>query len=153
MQSTCTIQKYDDDSIYITATWSEDMIKTVIDKALEGYRLVPNTVNMTMAVKQLVMSKNESKTNPEPVVEAPVGDADKQLPLDLDDDSIAEQEVVEEVVEAPTETTKPTVTDAQIAALNGNKDKLEALGRTLGVELKKSKSFSNMVNDLKDALK
>jgi len=58
--------------------------------------------------------------------------------------TVAEAIVVPEVVTPDLETA--------ITSFNGDKNKLEEYGKTLGIDLKKNKKFGNMVKDLKDYL-
>ena len=121
-----SIEKYDDESIYLTGASGEDFLKTVAEKAKEGYTVVENTVMLNMYVKRCVMKKPEQV-----VLKAPVGLADS---------------IPTEPVKQPV----PTYSQAVIGSLKGDKNKLEQYGKELGVELKKSKSFENMVKDLED---
>ena len=121
-----SIEKYDDESIYLAGASGEDFLKTVAEKAKEGYTVVENTVMLNMYVKRCVMKKPEQVD-----LKAPVGLADS---------------IPTEPVKQPV----PTYSQAVIGSLKGDKNKLEQYGKELGVELKKSKSFENMVKDLED---
>lgn len=117
-----SIEKYDDESIYLAGASGEDFLKTVAEKAKEGYSIVENTVMLNMYVKRCVMKKNSTV-----VVED------------------SKQEPVQSSTKQPS-----TYSQAVIGSFKGDKNKLEQYGKEFGVELKKSKSFENMVKDLED---
>lgn len=117
-----SIEKYDDESIYLAGASGEDFLKTVAEKAKEGYSIVENTVMLNMYVKRCVMKKT-----PTVVVEG------------------SKQEPVQSSVKQPVK-----YSQAVIGSFKGDKNKLEQYGKEFGIELKKSKSFDNMVKDLED---
>ena len=47
-------------------------------------------------------------------------------------------------------TEKPTIDSDLVKSFKGDKDKLEDYGKTFGIDLKKSRSFKNMLKDLEN---
>lgn len=131
--NSCTVEKYGDDSIILAAPYASDLFVTVNEKVLEGWSVVPATANVTSLMKHVIMSKKEQKapTPPEPVV------SNVQEPT---------QEPVQDVVEGD-----PVGLDYPlIKGFLHDKGKLEDYGKGFGIDLKKNKSFKNMLKDLED---
>jgi hypothetical protein len=63
------------------------------------------------------------------------------------------EKVSEEVIEESSEDGPIQLDLDYIDSLGSDKDKLEDYGKTFGIDLKKSRSFKNMVKDLKAYLK
>lgn len=120
-----SIEVYPDESIYISGISGDDFLEAVAQKGAEGYKICKGATMLSMYIKRCVMSKQVSTTAEQPVEAA---------------------QTSEEVVKEPVE----KYSQAMVSSFKNNKDKLENYGRLFGIELKKSKSFDNMVRDLED---
>lgn len=115
--------------INVTAYLLEDLLNTVIDLSNQGYEIVTGSTVGYGQVKSVVMSKK-----------------------------VTEQVTTVKEVNSVLEDTKQPEEDSSIVVLDedylitiaGDKDSLEAYGKDFGIDLKKNKSYDNMLKDLRE---
>lgn len=146
MTSTCSVRQFNDTTVILSSSISEDLLKEVVNKANEGYTIVDGTSQMHRIRFQVCMEKvSEEAINTEEEKDEIVADQKKE-------DEPA-PDVVDEGDSEETKSEKPSIDYELIKTFDGNKETLENYARdTFNVELKRSRSFKNMIKDLEAAL-
>lgn len=115
--------------INVTAYLLEDLLNTVIDLSNQGYEIVTGSTVGYGQVKSVVMSKKVTE----------------QVT------TVKEVNSVLEDTKQPEEDSSLVVLDEDyLITITGDKDSLEEYGKDFGIDLKKNKSYDNMLKDLRD---
>lgn len=131
--TTATTRKSNKDGVtqaFISAYMLEDLLQSVIEISNDGYEIVKGSTVSYGQIKSVVMSKTE---------EAP-SEGTLIVTEENDDGSFIEDD-------------SDKLDRDYLTSIEGNKKKLELYGRKIGIELKKSKSYANMLIDLEDYAK
>lgn len=149
MTSTCSVRQFNDTTVILSSSISEDLLKEVVNKANEGYTIVDGTSQMHRIRFQVCMEKvSEEAITIEEEEEENAIVADQE-----EDEAEPEANVDGETNSEETESEKPSIDYELIKTFDGNKETLENYARdTFNVELKRSRSFKNMIKDLEAAL-
>lgn len=146
MTSTCSVQQFNDTTIILSSSISEDLLKEVVNKANEGYTIVDGTSQMHRIRFQVCMEKVSEKA----VI---VEDKVEENAIVANQEETEEPEVDGETDSEETKSEKPSIDYELIKTFDGNKETLENYARdTFNIELKRSRSFKNMIKDLEAAL-
>lgn len=146
MTSTCSVRQFNDTTVILSSSISEDLLKEVVNKANEGYTIVDGTSQMHRIRFQVCMEK----VSEEAVVEDAVED---EIVADQKEEDEPAPDVLDEGDSEVTKSEKPSIDYEVIKTFDGNKETLENYARdTFDVELKRSRSFKNMIKDLEAAL-
>lgn len=146
MTSTCSVRQFNDTTVILSSSISEDLLKEVVNKANEGYTIVDGTSQMHRIRFQVCMEKVSEKAA---IVEGKV----EENAIVADQEETEKPEVDGESVSEVTKSEKPSIDYELIKTFDGNKETLENYARdTFDIELKRSRSFKNMIKDLEAAL-
>lgn len=146
MTAIVSVTKVNENEITVASRLGDAFLNKVIELAGEGYKVIPNSTVNHRLLHKVSMTKEELKQEEVVQVEKDV------LTPEPVQEPVQEEKTEEESSEEVADDTPIGYNQTIVDSLGGDKERLEEYGRTLGIELRRNRSFNNMVKDLKKAL-